>query len=190
MKTRIRISILLCVLLFISTLTGCSTYKAGKIKDGVYTNTRLGVKITPSGDMKYLEDPMESMDYAVNLSYTYLNGGKDSFLAEYALDSRNAGLMVVSEDNVKGFTADDFVTNIEDQLKEKLFFTYKTETNENVTIANTTFRKFVIDSDDNKQVFLIKVMDDKIIYIYISATRNAIKNCVLDEYYATITPIE
>lgn len=190
MKTRISVSVLLCVILFISALTGCSSYKAGKIKDGVYTNTRLGVKITPIGKMDYLEDPMDSMDYAVNYSYCYLQGGKDSFLAEYALDSKNAGLMVISEDNVNEFTADDFVANIEDQLKDKLFFTYKTETNENVTIANTTFRKFVLNSDDNKQVFLIKVMDDKIIYIYISATRNAIKNGALDDYLSTITPLD
>ena len=191
MKTRIKNAPI--VLLFLITislaLVACSSYKGGKIKDGVYTNDIYGFKITPDSDMKYLQDPIESDDYAVAFSYCYLQGGKDSFLAEYALDNPRGGLMVVSEDNVGGYDADGFVESIENQLKDKLFFTYRTQTNENVTIGNTTFRKYVIDSEGNHQTFLIKTTESRIIFIYIAVTKNGVKDGLEDKYLNAISGI-
>ena len=191
MKTRIKKApVVLIFLLTISlTFVACSSYKGGKIKDGVYTNDIYGFKITPDSDMKYLQDPIESDDYAVAFSYCYLQGGKDSFLAEYALDNPRGGLMVVSEDNVGGYDADGFVESIENQLKDKLFFTYRTQTNENVTIGNTTFRKYVIDSEGNHQTFLIKTTESRIIFIYIAVTKNGVKDGLEDKYLNAISGI-
>lgn len=191
MKTRIKKApVVLIFLLTISlTFAACSSYKGGKIKDGVYTNDIYGFKITPDSDMKYLQDPIESDDYAVAFSYCYLQGGKDSFLAEYALDNPRGGLMVVSEDNVGGYDADGFVESIENQLKDKLFFTYRTQTNENVTIGNTTFRKYVIDSEGNHQTFLIKTTESRIIFIYIAVTKNGVKDGLEDKYLNAISGI-
>ena len=191
MKTRIKKApIVLIFLLTISlTFVACSSYKGGKIKDGVYTTDIYGFKITPDSDMKYLQDPIESDDYAVAFSYCYLQGGKDSFLAEYALDNPRGGLMVVSEDNVGGYDADGFVESIENQLKDKLFFTYRTQTNENVTIGNTTFRKYVIDSEGNHQTFLIKTTESRIIFIYIAVTKNGVKDGLEDKYLNAISGI-
>lgn len=191
MKTRIKKApVVLIFLLTISlTFVACSSYKGGKIKDGVYTNDIYGFKITPDSDMKYLQDPIESDDYTVAFSYCYLQGGKDSFLAEYALDNPRGGLMVVSEDNVGGYDADGFVDSIENQLKDKLFFTYRTQTNENVTIGNTTFRKYVIDSEGNHQTFLIKTTESRIIFIYIAVTKNGVKDGLEDKYLNAISGI-
>ena len=191
MKTRIKKAPVVLIFLIAVSLffAACSSYKGGKIKDGVYTNDIYGFKITPDSDMKYLQDPIESDDYAVAFSYCYLQGGKDSFLAEYALDNPRGGLMVVSEDNVGGYDADGFVESIENQLKDKLFFTYRTQTNENVTIGNTTFRKYVIDSEGNHQTFLIKTTESRIIFIYIAVTKNGVKDGLEDKYLNAISGI-
>ena len=191
MKTRIKKAPVVLIFLIAVSLffAACSSYKGGKIKDGVYTNDIYGFKITPDSDMKYLQDPIESDDYAVAFSYCYLQGGKDSFQAEYALDNPRGGLMVVSEDNVGGYDADGFVESIENQLKDKLFFTYRTQTNENVTIGNTTFRKYVIDSEGNHQTFLIKTTESRIIFIYIAVTKNGVKDGLEDKYLNAISGI-
>ena len=178
---------ILCFIVAATMLTGCSSYKGGKIEDGVYTNDIYGFKITPDSDMEWLKEPMESDDYAVAYSYCYLQGAKDSFLAEYALDNPRGGLMVVSEDNINGYSADDFVENIQAQMKNKVFFTYTTEVNEDVTIDGKTFRKFVINSDGNHQTFLIKATDSRIIFIYIAVTKNGIKNGLEDQYLNAIS---
>ena len=191
MKTRIKKAPVVLIFMIAVSLffAACSSYKGGKIKDGVYTNDIYGFKITPDSDMKYLQDPIESDDYAVAFSYCYLQGGKDSFLAEYALDNPRGGLMVVSEDNVGGYDADGFVESIENQLKDKLFFTYRTQTNENVTIGNTTFRKYVIDSEGDHQTFLIKTTESRIIFIYIAVTKNGVKDGLEDKYLNAISGI-
>jgi hypothetical protein len=180
---------LICVILAAVLLTGCSSYRGGKIKDGVYTNDIYGFKVTPDSDMTYLEDPIQSDDYAVALSYCYMQGGKDSFIAEYALDNPRGGLMVVSEDNVNGFSTDDFVENIQDQMKDKLFFTYTTDANEDVTINGVKFRKFVLNSDGNHQTFLIKVTESRILFVYIAVTKNGIKDGLEEKYLNAISGI-
>ncbi|MBQ5570526.1 MAG: hypothetical protein IIT45_08800, partial [Treponema sp.] len=43
-------------------LIGCTSYRGGKIKDGIYTNDIYGFQVTPDSDMTYLEDPMDSDD--------------------------------------------------------------------------------------------------------------------------------
>ncbi|MBP5415139.1 MAG: hypothetical protein J6W58_01895 [Lachnospiraceae bacterium] len=180
---------LICLILAVVLLIGCSSYRGGKIKDGVYTNDIYGFKVTPDSDMTYLEDPMDSDDYAVALSYCYLQGGKDSFKAEYALNNPRGGLMVVSEDNVNGFSADDFVESIQDQMKEKIFFTYTTDVNEDVTINGAKFRKFVLNSDGNHQIFLVKATESRILFIYIAVTKNGIKDGLEEKYLNAISGI-
>jgi len=170
-------------------LIGCTSYRGGKIKDGIYTNDIYGFQVTPDSDMTYLEDPMDSDDYAVAYSYCYLHGGKDSFKAEYALNNPRGGLMVVSEDNVNGFSADEFVENIQNQMKEKVFFTYTTDVNEDVTINGAKFRKFVLNSDGNHQIFLIKATESRILFIYIAVTKNGIKNGLEEKYLNAISGI-
>ena len=183
------VSFLICFILLATMLSGCSSYKGGKIKDGVYTNDIYGFKVTPDFDMTYLEEPIESDDYAVALSYCYLQGGKDSFLAEYALDNPRGGLMVVSEDNVGNYSTDDFVENIQKQMKDKIFFTYTTECNEDVNLNGVSFRKFVLNSDGNHQTFLIKTTESRIIFIYIAVTKNGIKDGLEDKYLNAISGI-
>ena len=124
------VSLIMCVALFSAMLAGCGGYSGGKVKDGVYTNDVLRFKVTPDDDMTVMEDPMESTDAAVAFSYCYMQGGKDSFKAEYALNNLQGGMAIVSEENVGGYSTDDFGENIEAQLKEKVFWTYKTEVNE------------------------------------------------------------
>ena len=180
---------MICVILAAVLLTGCSSYRGGKIKDGVYTNEIYGFKVTPDPDMTYLEDPIESDDYAVAFSYCYMQGGKDSFIAEYALNNPRGGLMVVSEDNVNGFSTDEFVENIQDQMKDKIFFTYTTDANEDVTINGVKFRKFVLNSDGNRQTFLIKATESRILFVYIAVTKNGIKDGLEEKYLNAISGI-
>ena len=187
MKTKRKILGLIVATVMLIEICGCGNSNTGKVKDGVYTNSTYGFKITPDDDMIYLEDATDSLDYAVAYSYCVLMGGKDSFNVEYALNNQSGGLMVVTEDNVGGYSNDDFVASIESQLKEKIFFTYKTEYNKDVTIGNTTFRKLVIDSQDNHQTFLVKTTESRIMFIYIAVTRNGVKNGLEEQYLNAIT---
>ncbi|MCR4749964.1 MAG: hypothetical protein K5877_09260 [Lachnospiraceae bacterium] len=181
------VSLIMCVALCSAMLTGCGGYSGGKVKDGVYTNDVFRFKVTPDDDMIVMEDPMESTDAAVAFSYCYMQGGKDSFKAEYALNNLQGGMAIVSEENVGGYSTDDFVENIEAQLKEKVFWTYKTEVNEDVTIDGTNFRKLLIDSDGNHQLFFIKTSESRIIFIYIAVTKNGVKNGLEEQYVNAIS---
>ncbi len=168
------LSVMLTVTMLLG-ITGCG-YKAGTVKNEIYTNNTFGITITPTEGMIYKEDPTDCADYMVAYSYCILQNEKDSFIAEYALESLPAGLIVVSEDNPGDFTADKFVENVEAQQSEKLFWTYNTIVNKDVTIGGTTFRQLTFDSDGNHQTFLIKVNPDRILFIYISTTRNAVES--------------
>ncbi len=161
------------VAIMLVCITGCG-YSAGKVSDGVYTNKTFGITITPPEGMLVMDDPTDCQDYIVAYSYCILQGEKDSFIAEYAMESIAGGLVVVSEYNPGDFTADSFVENLEAQQSEKLFFTYNTIVNKDVTIGGTTFRQLTFDSDGNHQTFLIKVDADRILFIYISTTKNAV----------------
>lgn len=169
-------------------ITGCG-YKTGTVKDGVYTNKTFGITIQSPEGMIFMDDPTECADYAVAYSYCILQGEKDSFKAEYALESIPGGLIVVSEDNPGDFTADKFVENIEAQQSEKLFWTYKTIINEDVTINGASFRQLTFDSDGNHQTFLIKVTSDRILFIYISTSKNGVDSGLEEELIKSVSAI-
>ena len=164
----------IAVMIIVVNLTGCG-YSAGKVKNGVYTNDYFGFSVTPPEWIDCVENPQDADDWVIALSYCYIQGEKDSFIAEYALQKPSAGLMVVSEDNPGGVTADRFVENIQSQQSEKIFFTYNTIVNKDVYINGVSFRQLTFDSDGNHQTFLIKILDDRILFIYISTTKHAVE---------------
>ena len=175
--------------LLILCITGCG-YKAGSVKNEVYTNKTFGITITPPEGMIYKEDPTEAQDYFIAYSYCFLQGEKDSFLGEYAIESIPAGLVVVSEDNPGDFTTDTFVENVEAQQSEKLFFTYNTIVNKDVTINGVNFRQLTFDSDGNHQTFLIKVTDSRILFIYISTTKHAVDTGLEETLINSVSAIQ
>ena len=71
MKTRIKKAPV--VLIFLITISlifaACSSYKGGKIKDGVYTNDIYGFKITPDSDMSITSSPSFTALIAATLPY-------------------------------------------------------------------------------------------------------------------------
>lgn len=176
------------VLAILVCISGCG-YKAGKVSDGVYSNKTFGITISPPEGMLAVDDPSTCEDYIVAYSYCILQGEKDSFIAEYALESIPAGLVVVSEDNPGDFTADKFVENLEAQQSEKLFFTYNTIVNKDVNIGGAEFRQLTFDSDGNHQTFLIKVYPDRILFIYISTTSNAVKSGLEDTLINSVSAL-
>lgn len=170
-------------------LTGCG-YKPGTVKNEVYTNKTFGITITPPEGMIFEKDPTECTDYVVAYSYCYLQGQKDSFEAEYAIQSIPGGLVVVSEDNPGDFTADKFVENVQAQQSEKLFFTYKTIINEDVNINGAYFRQLTFDSDGNHQTFLIKVYPERILFIYISTSKAGVDSGLEEELINSVSAIQ
>ena len=180
-------SILLCLVTVIS-ITGCG-YKPGTVKDGVYTNKTFGFTVSPVTDLTVRDNPEDAADYIIALSYSYLQGEKDSFKAEYAMENIQAGLMVASENNPGDYTVNSFVENLEAQQREKIFFTYRTIVNEDVTINGVTFRQLTWDSDGNHQTFLIKFHEDKILFVYISTTSHAVEAGVEDALINSINSI-
>ncbi len=183
------ISVLVSIFILTIIIGGCG-YNAGTVKNEVYTNKSFGITITPPEGMIYREDPTTAQDYIIAYSYCIIQNEKDSFKAEYAIESLPAGLIVVSEDNPGGFTADTFVDNVEAQQSEKLFFTYKTIINQDVTINGATFRQLTFDSDGNHQTFLIKVTDTRILFIYISTTKNAVDSGLEETLINSVSAIE
>ena len=172
----------------VSIITGCG-YNAGTVKDGVYTNKTFGIAVTPPEGMELVEDPYDCTDYVVAYSYCYLQGEKDSFKAEYAIESIPGGLVVVSEDNPGDFTADKFVENVQAQQAEKVFFTYRTIVNKDVTINGVSFRQLTFDSDGNHQTFLIKVYPERILFIYISTSKNGVDSGLEEELINSVSSI-
>ncbi len=172
----------------VSIITGCG-YNAGTVKDGVYTNKTFGITVTPPEGMELVEDPYDCTDYVVAYSYCYLQGEKDSFKAEYAIESIPGGLVVVSEDNPGDFTADKFVENVQAQQAEKVFFTYRTIVNKDVTINGVSFRQLTFDSDGNHQTFLIKVYPERILFIYISTSKNGVDSGLEEELINSVSSI-
>lgn len=187
-KTCRKIISVLVVIVAVINLAGCG-YRGGKVKGGVYTNDYFGIKLTPPEWIDYVENPEEADDWVIALSYCYMQGQKDSFMAEYALQVPSAGLIICSEDNPGGVTADDFVKNIQAQQKEKVFFSYTTIVDKDVYINDVSFRQLTFDSNGNHQTFLIKVYDDRILFIYISTTANAVEDGEEDELIASVTGI-
>lgn len=181
-------SALLLALTMLFTLAGCG-YKAGTVKNGVYTNSTFGFSVTPTQDLTVRDNPEDAADYIIAWSYCILQGEKDSFKAEYAEENIQAGLMVASEDNPGNFTVDSFVENLEAQQSEKIFFTYNAIVNKDVTINGVSFRQLTWDSDGNHQTFLIKFNEDKILFIYISTTKNAVEAGIEDELINSINSI-
>ena len=170
-------------------ITGCG-YKPGTVKNEVYTNKTFGITITPPEGMIFKEVPTECADYMVAYSYCILQGEQDSFEAEYAIESIPGGLIVVSEDNPGDFTADKFVENVQAQQNEKLFFTYKTIIDKDVTINGVSFRQLTFDSDGNHQTFLIKVYPDRILFIYISTSKAGVDSGLEEELINSVSSIQ
>ena len=187
-KTGKKIIALFVAVVSVINLAGCG-YSGGKVKNGVYTNDYFGITVTPPEWIEYVENPEDADDWVIALSYCYIQGEKDSFMAEYALQKPSAGLMVCSEDNPGGVTAEDFVRNIQAQQKEKIFFSYTTIVDKDVYINDVSFRQLTFDSNGNHQTFLIKVYDDRILFIYISTTANAVEDGEEDELIASVTGI-
>ena len=163
-----KIIISLLSILILLSLTGCKdSYKGGTVKDGVYTHSRLGFKITPEASaVTYTGDKVKDSDhYIVCFNYAKNRGASTGFTCDYVVDAAVGELLVCSEENVKKLSLDEFAEKVTKELESGLL-SYSVTENSDVTIDNVEFRCIKAGNDFNQVEYYIKEDGDRFTYIY------------------------
>ena len=159
-----KIALLIAVTLMGLMITGCSSYKAGKVTDGVYKNDLFTVT-TPKGFKCYAADEMGKIDYCIIVyNFSQSRGAGKSFKYEYAANTKTADILVASEDNVSNTDTAGFADIIAKQMESKLL-DCTIEKNEDVTVNGVKFRmvRYTVMGGDH-QTYYITQSGKKFVY--------------------------
>ncbi|MBR4224800.1 MAG: hypothetical protein IKR73_08325 [Oscillospiraceae bacterium] len=147
-------------------MTGCSSYKGGTVKDGVYSNGVFKVT-TPEGFVCYTGDDVAKTDhYIVAYNKAQKRGADKSFKCEYAADGGTAEILVASEENVSDATLDGFADIVCTQFAGDILG-YTVEKNENVTIDGVRFRELSFTLSTGGHIrYYITQSGNRFVYVY------------------------
>lgn len=167
MKQKSLSAALMLLITFIGIMTtGCSSYKPGKITNGVYDNGIFKVT-TPSGFTCYQDkDVAKVSHYIVCYNKSQKRGAEKSFNCEYAADGGAAEILVASEDNASGISVSEFADIISTQTENDIMGYSLTE-NKDVTVNGANFRKLGFSASGGNITYYITEKDKKFVYIYI-----------------------
>ena len=163
-----RMMVLMTVAVMCIMMTGCSSYKPGKVTDGVYNNSLFSIT-TPEGFACYSGKEVTKADkYLIVYGYSQQRGAGKSFKCEYAAETKTADILVASEDNISKCTAAEYGDVIAKQAADRIMGC-TIEKNEDVTVNGVKFRmvRYTILGGDH-QTYYITQSGDKLVYVYVS----------------------
>ena len=133
---------ILLVFFFVLILVGCKkdNYKAGTVKDGVYTNERLGFKLEPKTTaIRTGDDAKESSYYTLAANDANKRGNASGFKCDCYIDDSEGEILVLSEKNSSKLSMDEFAKKVEDCLKKGIL-SYNISENSDISVGDITFR--------------------------------------------------
>ncbi|MCR5807084.1 MAG: hypothetical protein K6G68_08650 [Oscillospiraceae bacterium] len=158
---------LFCGILFV----GCSSGASGKVKDGVYSSSLFKVTTPSVGNFRCLtEEQMEKQqNYTVLFLNSHARGAAKTFKCEYAAVNGATDIFVASEDNVNGYTLDQFASAIEKGSDNAVLDNMKVTENKDITLNGISFRHIVVSLNDINDTaeYFIKQSGKRFVYIFI-----------------------
>ncbi|MBQ8979430.1 MAG: hypothetical protein IJ080_06695 [Oscillospiraceae bacterium] len=146
-------------------LTGCSSYKAGTVKDGVYSNGIFSVT-TPDGFVSYTGDDTAKVTHYIVCYNKAQKRGAEAFKCEYAATGGTSDIIVASEQDSSITTASDLADIIAKQMEGDILG-YSVAENKDVTVDGVPFRKIAFSSSGGNITYYITQKDKTFVYVYI-----------------------